>query len=395
MPTKSNKRRRLNPVPVYVVDLHDGAMLPFVDAVEKGDLPKSGVKMLHYDSHPDLGNIEKRSTHLYAAAQGNFNLKGIDSMTDIATWITPLVLSGTLDEVIWCAGHWCKQIKPGTYDLVCGMDKTDGKLKTADADGTNSSHAILNYWDCDGAMGKLENMNFQKRWKLHVVIYQKDGTLAPKDVKLIQSVIKGQPWVLDIDEDFFSCNNPYRDNFAACFGDRTFRLMQKIYEIGCGPDRSVKQILKQRLFMKSESEYLQHSHTKTVIEALNEENFPGVQLMKDFRKAFHDFYKKSKNPIKVNDLIDFDEMHETGQLSGLPHHISRVDEIARMGGSTQNLLKTLGRPVHVTLATSRTDRYLPDAQAAMIHFMTERMMEKVYKPVKIDRRDKPEFSVDA
>ena len=82
-------------------------------------------------------------------------------------------------------------------------------------------------------------------------------------------------------------------------------------------------------------------HTKTVIEALNEENFPGVQLMKDFRKAFHDFYKKSKNPIKVNDLIDFDEMHETGQLSGLPHHISRVDEIARMGGSTQNLLKVM------------------------------------------------------
>merc|ERR1712072_811753 len=104
----------------------------------------------------------------------------------------------------------------------------------------------------------LENMNFQKQWKLHVVNYQKDGTLAPKDVAKIQSVIKGAPWVLDIDEDFFSCNNPYRDNFAACFGDRTFRLMQKVYEIGCGPDQNVKKILKKKLFMKSKQEFMTH-----------------------------------------------------------------------------------------------------------------------------------------
>jgi len=63
-------------------------------------------------------------------------------LTDIATWITPLVLAGYLDEVIWVAGHWCPQIKEGTYDLICGIDKFDGRLKTCDADGTNESHAL-------------------------------------------------------------------------------------------------------------------------------------------------------------------------------------------------------------------------------------------------------------
>lgn len=100
-----------------------------------------------------------------------------------------------------------------------------------------------------------------------------------------------------------------------------------------------------------------------------------------------------KPKIAVKDLVDFDDMHETGQLSTLPHHISGIDEIAAMGNTTYELLASMDRPEYVTLATSRTDRYLPDCQAAIIHGMLDDMMEDVYEDIEMIRRDKPKYSV--
>jgi len=397
----SNKRGKVKEefeVPVYVVDLHDGAMIPFIDAIKSRDLPKHNVKMLHYDSHPDLGNIEKKSMHLIEAAKtGKFNKKGIDALTDIATWITPLVAAGYLNEVIWVCGHWCTQINEGTYELICGIDKKDGKLKTCDADGTNTSHAMENYWEGDEADGELENLLHKKQWTLHVIQYSKQGTLSEEQISLIRNVCNNEDWVLDIDEDFFSCNNPYKDSFAACFGLRTFNLMKKIYEIGSPGDVALKRILKKKLFLKSKAEFMKHPLVQSVVKVLNEEGFPGKKLMTDFYVVFNRYFTLpddvKKQKIKVKDLVDFDVMHETGQLSTLPHHISQIDEIAAMGSTTYQLLKSMDRPVHVTIATSRTDRYLPDSQAKLIHGMLDDMMDDVYEDIEMIRRDKPKYSV--
>merc|ERR1711939_1138827 len=170
--------------------------------------------------------------------------------------------------------------------------------------------------------------------------------------------------------------------------------MKKIYEIGSGPDVAVKNILKKKLFMKPKSEFREHKLVKKVVDALNGEDLPGKKLMDGFYDAFNKaFQQPGDSLIPVEDLIDFEDMHETGTLSGLPHHISRVSEIATMGSATQKLLKSMDAPAHVTLATSRTDRYLPDCQAVLIHGMLEQMMEDVYVNVNTIRRDKPTFSV--
>lgn len=394
----AKRRRKSQKMSVYVVDLHDGAMLPFIEAIKAKDLPTSGVKMLHFDSHPDLGNIDKRSKHLHAVTKGKFDLKGVDSLTDIATWITPLVLAGYLEECIWVSGHWCTQIKEGSYDLVCGIDKYDGRLKTCDADGTNESHAIDNYWAMDETEGELEDLKYPKPWKLHVVKYSKEGTLTKEQTDLIKRVCCGQPWVLDIDEDFFSCNNPYKDSFVDCFGIKTFNLIKKIYDIGSPYDSKMKQILKKKLFLKTKSEFMKHPHVHTLMKALKDDGFDGKTLLSGFYDSFNGYFSTTDRPkrahVTVESLVDFDDLHETGMLSTLPHHISRIDEIASMGNTTTRLLKSMDRPVHVTLATSRTDRYLPDSQASLIHGMLDEMMEIIYDKVHMIRRDKPEFSIN-
>merc|ERR1712034_219615 len=212
----------------------------------------------------------------------------------------------------------------------------------------------------------------------------------------------GQPWVLDIDEDFFSCNNPYRDGFEACFGKSTFTLLRTLYdtEINHAGDYNdediMKKIFNKKLFVRSSKEYLRHTLVRQMISILNKTGKNGKELMKKFYKVFNHHYQTTgyKVNIKPQDLYDFNELNETGELTGLPHHISELDEITAMGNTTERLLKSMDRPLYVTLATSRSDRYLPDCQAVMIHGMLDEMMERIYKRVDVIRRDCPKYTIN-
>lgn len=398
------KRRKKSPVEqVFVVDEHNDAMLPFIEAVQSGRLPSSGVKMLHYDSHPDLGNITKAdhpSTMKKVGKGGKMTNKtktGLHKLTDIATWITPLALAGYMDECIWVAGHWCHQIDEGSYELVCGIDKDDGLIKTASADGDNESNAaIQDYWDCDGTAGELENLTQCKTWTLHVFKHNRKGQLPDDSFWSIMDILQDSTWVLDIDEDFFSCNNPHRDDFRACFGPEVWNNMKKLYDIGSPYDQSLEKILQKKLFLKNESKFMKCQPVKKIIKALNEEYDNPENLVLRWYKFLKSSYKKEyEDGVNIEELFNLDDVHTAGLYSGLPHHITRADDIVIMGNGVEELLNEMkpNNPVHVTLATSRADRYLPDAQAAIIHGMLDSMMEAVYEDVNVVRMDKPEFSI--
>lgn len=396
----SNKRRKKKlKMPVFVVDEHNDAMLPFLDAIKSKKLPTGGVKMLHYDSHPDLGNIPKESKFVKNTAKGKVDKKGLHKLTDIATWITPLALAGHLTDVIWVAGHWCHQIDEGSYELACGIDKKDGKLKTASADGNNEDNeAVTDYWDCDGTAAPLKNLKDVKTWTLHVFKHNKKGALPDDSFYAIQEIIGDSPWVLDIDEDFFSCNNPHRDDFSACFGHQAWLMMKKIYDIGSPWDTELEKILQKKLFLKKETTFLKAKPTKKVIEALNDDGTDGLLYMKKFHKFLHGQFKKEyEEGVNIEELFALDDIHVAGLYSGLPHHLTRAEDIVEMGNGVEEVLnefKKHNNPVHVTLATSRADRYLPDCQASIIHAMLEQMMEAIYdKGVTVTRMDKPEFSI--
>jgi len=374
-------------------------MLPFLDAIKTKKLPKSGVKLLHYDSHPDLGNIAESSKYVSDLAKGKVNKDGLHKLTDIATWITPLVLGGFVDEVIWVAGSWCPQIDEGSFELVCGIHKKTGKLLTASADGDNENNAaIADYWDCDGTAGELKDLTHKKPWILHVFKHNKSGALPDDSFYEISNILKDQTWVLDIDEDFFSCNNPHRDDFSACFGPKGFSLIKKIYDIGAPWDQDLEQIVMKKLFLQTEKKYLKNKHVKRVIKTINEDHDgeQGEKWMSQFRELLGKYYKKEYgfgvNPEQIFDLKDF---HTAGLYSGLPHHLSKVDVICELGNAVEEVLNEMmkNKPVHITLATSRADRYLPDCQAAIIYDMVDSMMEALYDDVNVTRMDKPEFSI--
>jgi len=397
---KVKRRMKKKKMQVYVVDEHNDAMLPFLDAVKTGKLPKKGVKLLHYDSHPDLGNIAKGSKIISDLCKQKVNKKGLHKLTDIATWITPLCLAGFCDEVIWIAGHWCPQIEEGTYELVCGIDSKKA-LKTASADGDNENNeAVTDYWDCDGTAADLKKLKHCKTWKLHVFKHNKKGELPEDSFWDIVEIIGKNPWVLDIDEDFFSCNNPHRDDFSACFGQKNWNLLRKIYDVGQPHDEGIEDFLKAKKFLLPESKFMKLKQVKQLLKVLKEEKHKNPKKMvTEFRKLLADHYQKEyPDGVNIEELFNLEDLHTAGLYSNLPHHLTKVKDIVEMGNAIEELLnefiKIENNPVHITLATSRADRYLPDCQAAIIHGMLDVMMEAIYEKVNVTRMDKPEFSIN-
>lgn len=442
---KSNlKRRRKVPgskikqypdgMPLFVVDEHDGSMVSTLRAVELGHCPEK-FKFFHFDSHPDLGCIPEEDHELIDEMyKGVPSIRKLYKATDIATWITPMVLMGHCDYVVWACGYWCNQFNPGKWNLLVGKDKNDGRIKIGSKG--NKKWTCLDYWESGGSVCKEEDFAYYKEWTFEVVRYGKNMKLPAKQYKSLQKAFAEGPWVLDVDEDFFSCNNPYRDEFRDYFSPEMYKCISVMYD---GYDQSeteaaLKEIYNDLLYKKSWKKFAELEPTKTIRENLQ---CPARERTK-WLKMFHAFLRKvfpnggfddsddededseentgeseetkeseedeveedEVDPAELNyewqvdDFFTINDLHRTGQLSCLPHHISTADEVKALVNQVDALLGDLPNPVHVCVATSRLDRYLPDSQASSIHQLVEDMLCRAYDTDHIQRLDKPKFSVD-
>jgi len=97
---------------------------------------------------------------------------------------------------------------------------------------------------------------------------------------------------------------------------------------------------------------------------------------------------------RVPRIYTLNDLDRAGGLTSLPHHISTANEITNLANQVEELLAELSYPIHVTLATSRLDRYLPDSQATMVHEICETLLKGLYDSDNIIRLDRPKFSVD-
>merc|ERR1712098_311921 len=111
-----------------------------------------------------------------------------------------------------------------------------------------------------------------------------------------------------------------------------------------------------------------------------------------------DMSTESEPVLTVSELFSIEGIHNAGLMASLPHHLTKVKDIVEMGNSIEELLNEFiemkNNPFHITLATSRADRYLPDCQAEIIHGMLEALMKEIYENVNFIRMDKPEFSIN-
>jgi len=440
-------------IPIFVVDEHDGSMVVTLRAIELGHCPEK-FNFLHFDSHPDLGCIteENQQELVDECYIGNPSIRRLYKTTDIATWIIPMVLMGHTDYVVWACAHWCNQFNTGKWKLLCGKDRSDGKMKV----GTrgNKRYACLEYWASGDSVCKEENFEFYRDWTLEVIKFNKRGKLPEKQIQSVREAFAEGPWVLDVDEDFFSCNNPYRDEFSDLFGAQMYDCLEVIYDWTDqteGKD-TIKQIYKQKLYNNRWQVFSKHELVKNLMDNMQCDEDIVEQNIRKFHRflrrnwpngGYEDSEEEDEEEKEEKDLeeeegdgedVEHEEMdeldieiaairelaedgeledqeeedeewhvphffplsslHTAGSLSCLPHHISTADQIKTLANQVEGLLALLPDPVLITLATSRLDRYLPDSQAVVIHGLCEDLLKVLYDTENIQRYDKPKFSVD-
>ena len=123
MESKTKRLRTYEELPVVVCEWHQHVLPHIHRGIASRHLPSSGLKMLHFDAHPDL------TIPLKMCAADCFDKEVLYDEIEIADWILPLCYEGHVNKVIWMKPQWAHQINDGEYCIKVGEGKEDGGLR--------------------------------------------------------------------------------------------------------------------------------------------------------------------------------------------------------------------------------------------------------------------------
>ncbi|KFV41315.1 UPF0489 protein C5orf22, partial [Gavia stellata] len=192
-----------------------------------------------------------------------------------------------------------------------------------------------------------------------------------KDV--CQVLQKGNAYVLDIDLDFFSVKNPFKEMYT----QTEYELLQELYNFK-KPHRNATE---EGLLDCVENRVHQLEDLEAAFADLcdndDEEtlqkwaSYPG---MKPLVQLVHSLKTRMESP-------DYEMVHQAGltcDYMELPHHVSTEEEIEGLIQSLKVLLKDMPKPTLVTVARSSLDEYCPSEQVDIIQAKVLNLLGSVY-----------------
>ncbi|KAI1902262.1 hypothetical protein AGOR_G00042890 [Albula goreensis] len=218
---------------------------------------------------------------------------------------------------------------------------------------------------------------------------EKPGACSPqptvgstsKAVASLHSVIQqDEPYILDIDLDFFSCKNPFKEMYT----EEEYTILQSLYsfhkpsenadedELQDCVERRVRQLEDLEtafadLIDDDGEETLGRWATDPRMEAV-------VRLVRSLRS-------RMESP-------DYEMVHQAGltcDYSELPHHVSSEEEIQRLVRAVCLILQALPKPTLVTVSRSSLDEYCPPGQVDSIQNQILGTLESLYGTLAVHR----------
>ncbi|XP_070603224.1 UPF0489 protein C5orf22 homolog [Erythrolamprus reginae] len=190
---------------------------------------------------------------------------------------------------------------------------------------------------------------------------------------ILQVLKKDTAFVLDIDLDFFSVKNPFKEIYT----QEEYKLLKELYSF----KKPKSNLSEDELIDCVENRTRQLEDLEAAFADLcdddTEENLkrwaanPG---MKPLVQLVHNLKERMGTP-------DYEMVHQAGltcDYSEIPHHVSTEVEIESFVQSIQHLLGSLPKPTLVTIARSSLDDYCPAEQVDFIQEKVLNVLHLVY-----------------
>nr|XP_002123578.1 UPF0489 protein C5orf22 homolog [Ciona intestinalis] len=349
--------KKFQKIPIHVVEYHNDVLTPIYRCIGSKHLPLHNSALIHFDSHPDLGVPEDFD------ARQIFNKNILFQIISIENWILPAVYAGHFSSIVWFKPRWANQIKQGTYCFYVGRDKVTNKLCVSCHDP---------YFLSDCVYVNEVSMLDKKLVTLYVVDVEDNS--PPTDI-----LLPNQHYVLDIDLDYFSTQNPFLDMFPP--GDLS--ELTRIYKFQHSDDHDIDGCLATRREQLDEL----RSWIEKMKSGCGDEEGRGSMVDGRFL-SFQQIVKNYENKLgRKLEADDYDIIHGAGCATGeppLPHHVATNEEIQGSLKKVENILKNLPwKPVMVTVARSSIDDYCPKHQVEFIQSEVEEMLRSLYHDVDV------------
>uniref|UniRef100_A0A8D3BD76 Uncharacterized protein n=1 Tax=Scophthalmus maximus TaxID=52904 RepID=A0A8D3BD76_SCOMX len=393
------QKRLYSELPVWVVEDHHDVVSHIYRAIASRHLPPRNIAMVHLDSHPDL------LIPVNMSADTVFDKDKLLSELSIENWIMPMVYAGHVSCVAWLHPYWAQQIAEGEHRMAVGRDASTTTIRVTSKD---------NYFLSDGLYVCEEQLENSKPLRLSVVKVNpvraashrwrpaegsagqaaewSSGT-GPGDaddgdegstsyvVKRISACLSDtEPYILDIDLDFFSCKNPFKELYT----QDEYCILKELYSFtGPGPNADEEELdecVSRRTHQLEDLEaafadLLEDDGEETVTRWASN---PGMASL-----ARLVFSLKSRTPSP-----DYEMVHQAGLTCDsveLPHHISTDEEIDRLVSAVQLILTPLPKPTLVTVSRSSLDEYCPVEQVDSVQSRVMAVLEALYGPLDLHK----------
>lgn len=412
-------KRTYKELPVWIVEDHHDVVPHIYRSIASRHLPLTGIPLVHLDSHPDL------LIPVNMAADNVFDKNKLFSELSIENWIMPMVYAGHVSSVAWLHPYWAQQITEGSHLLLVGRDKStttirvtsvenyflsDGlyvseeqlenskplKLEVVKVEPVEEMHLPLSE-KCDGndvkrarteSFGEPEQSSFSDRVPSKGLGDQVDTLEDTEKAGSTDYIVRNvsallghtQPYILDIDLDFFSCKNPFKELYT----QEEYTILQELYSFR-GPNPGAKQeeleeCVEQRVHQLEDLEaafadLLEDDGEETIMRWTKRPGMASLAALLSSLKS------RISNP-------DYEMVHQAGLTCDtveLPHHISSEEEIQRLVCAVQLFLKPLPKPTMVTMSRSSLDEYCPLEQVDWVEGKVLGVLKELYGPLDIHK----------
>ncbi|KAM7378722.1 hypothetical protein PAMP_004326 [Pampus punctatissimus] len=237
------------------------------------------------------------------------------------------------------------------------------------AEGSNSNHTAREEEQSSNGTSPRENSDEDE-----------EGSTGYVVKRIFSFLSETEPYVLDIDLDFFSCKNPFKELYT----QEEYGILQELYSFrGPGPDADEEELdecVDRRIRQLEDLE----AAFADLLEDDGEESVtrwasnPGMASLAQLVSSL-----KSRNPSP-----DYEMVHQAGLTCDsveLPHHISTDEEIDRLITAVQLFLKHLPKPTLVTMSRSSLDEYCPAEQVDSVQSRVLALLESMYGSLDIQK----------